>query len=625
MQAAGRHHPLRYRFATVADAFRPSSRLTTRQSLFLAVWALLVLCAIAFQLGSRALFEPDEGRNAEVMREMSVSGDYFAPRLNSLLFLDKPFLYFAAGGLTMKLHGPTELAARLPAALCTLALACVTAALARRWWGDRAGALAGIALAAAPLPILYSQIVIFDAMLTLWIGVAAAAFYLAVEYEPAPLSARRAPFRFWSAVAWLAMGLGVLTKGPVALLVPLVAVLPWALWRRRARRLVEHGAPLALFAVVIPWLWIVSRADPDFLRYALVTETWSRLTSNELKRDAPFWFYLPVALLGALPWSVVPFAGWRAVVAGWRTRRPELRFLLLWLVLPYVLFSLMHSKRVHYILPLVPAVVLLSIGLWVATPRGARLPGVRLAGAIWATLGFAILALGLGVAPKILGRIDGASPATVARVAVALGAAWAAAGVTAMLSSRSLPRAFGALTLPPAALLLLSAPLTDALAERSSARDLAREIRRDYTAGIEVVAVESFPASLPFYLDRPLVVESIDGVHLRSNYILRRFSRLVGDAEALRSPAWLAGAILDCTTPRAFVVRRHYRGVQRLLAAAGRPMHEGGRDFFVFGPCPQGEGVPAGVPPSLFEELLATPLPAELLPPAVGGVARLSQ
>lgn len=593
-EVAGGGGLLRYRFATVRTPGRESSSPSRKERRLLALWALLVFAAIAFQLGSRALFEPDEGRNAEVMREMSVSGDYFVPRLNSLLFLDKPFLYFASGGLAITALGATELAARLPGALCTLALACGLGALARRWWGGRAGALAGIAAAAAPLPILYAQIVIFDAMLTLWICAAIAALYLAVEREPASADGRPADFRFWSPLAWAAMGLGVLTKGPVALLVPLAAVLPWALWRRRARRLFERGAPLVLVAMIVPWVWIVSRADPYFLHYALVTETWSRLTSNELKRDAPVWFYLPVALLGALPWSVAPLAAWRRVADAWRAREARFRFLVLWFVVPYVLFSLMHSKRVHYILPLVPALVLLSIGLWVQTPREERLPGVRTAGALWSLLGLALLALGLGAAPKLLARIEGIPPATTTAVALALGVAWTLSGGVALFSSRSLLRAFGALTLPPMALLLLSAPLATAVGAQRSARDLAAEIDRDYAPGIEVVAVEAFPASLPFYLDRPLVMESLDGAHLRSNYILRRYAQMVGDDGPLRSPAWLEGAIVDCAVPRTFVVRRHNEAIRSRLAAAGRPMHEGGRNFVVFGPCPPPAGSAAG-------------------------------
>ena len=612
--------PLRYRFATVVPPEIQRPTPSGRECLLLAVWALLVGLAIVFQLGSRALFDPDEGRNAEVMREMSVSGDYFVPHLNSLLFLDKPFLHFAAGGLAIRALGATELAARLPGVLCTLLMGGLVGLLARRWWGARAGLYAGIAAVAAPLPLLYSQIVIFDAMLALWMCLALVAFALAVESEPA---AGRLPPALWSTLAWAAMGLGVLTKGPVALLVPLAGVLPWALWRRRAARLVAGGAPLVLVVLIAPWLWVVSRADPDFLHYALVTETWSRLSSNELKRDAPFWFYLPVALLGALPWSVAPIAGWRSVAAGWRARRSEIRFLLLWFVVPYLLFSLMHSKRVHYILPLVPALILLSIGLWVQTPRGDRLPGVRAAGAIWAVLGGAFLALGLGAAPKLLARVDGAPPETVANLALGLGAAWAMAGVVALFSSRSLARAFCALTLPPLALLLLSAPLADAVGERRSARQLASEIARDFAPDIEVVAVETFPASLPFYLERPLVMESVDGGHLRSNYILRRYPQMVSDGGPLRSPTWLAGAILDCATPRAFVVRRYNEGVQKLLAGAGRPRHEGGRNFLLFGPCLQAAKGAVELSPQVLEELAAPP-PAEVLPPAVGGVGRVS-
>ena len=114
----------------------------------------------------------------------------------------------------------------------------------------------------------------------------------------------------------------------------------------------------------------------------------------------------------------------------------------------------------------------------------------------------------------------------------------------------------------------------------------ARVTRTCRRLGIEVVAVEVFPASLPFYLQRPLTVVSADAIWLRSNYILRRYALMVDDAGPLRSHAWLAGAIPDCRTPRAFLLRRKNEGARMQLAAAGRNERDGGRDFLLFGPCP---------------------------------------
>ncbi len=610
---------MRYRFATVGEDDREGSRRPGSERPLLALWALLVCLAVFFQLGSRAFFEPDEGRNAEVMREMKVSGDYLVPRLNSLLFLDKPFLYFAAGGLAMKAFGTNELAARLPGVLCTFVLGALVGGLARRWWGARAGQFAGLAAVAAPLPMLYSQIVIFDAMLALWMCVALAAFGLAVESEPA--AGARSP-AFWSTVAWAAMALGVLTKGPVALLVPLAGVLPWAFWRRRARRLVAGGAPLALArpdrALGVggeprrPGFPALRPGDRD-LEPAEQQRAQARRAELVLPPDrAPGGAPLVGRAVRGRPAHRRRLARERELdpLPAALVRRP----------VPALLRDALEAGALH---PAAGAGARPALDLALAgdAVKAGRLPGVRPAGALWLLLGAATLALGLGAAPKVLARVDGASPATVASTALALGAAWALAGLVALFSSRSLPRAFCALTLPPMALLLLSAPLADAVGERRSARQLAREIERDYPKGIEIVAVEAFPASLPFYLDRPLVMESVDGGPLRSNYILRRYPQMVDDAGPLRSPAWLAGAVLDCATPRTFVVRRRNEGVRKLLAAAGRPMHEGGRDFVLFGPCPPA-GAASGIARAVLQALADEP-PVELLPPAVGDGGRV--
>ena len=99
---------------------------------------LLVLAAalaLAFDLGGYPLFDPDEGRNAEVAREMAATNDYLLPHLEGLPYLDKPVVYFAAAAAVMEIIGPTEAAARLPAFLFTLATIAVVVRFGRRRWG----------------------------------------------------------------------------------------------------------------------------------------------------------------------------------------------------------------------------------------------------------------------------------------------------------------------------------------------------------------------------------------------------------------------------------------------------------------------------------------------------------
>ena len=176
-------------------------------------WLVLAAAvALGWRLGGHRLLDPDEGRNAEVAREMARSGDYLLPHLDGLPYLDKPVVYFAAAAAAMNVLGPNETAARLPAYLATLATLGLVAWFARRRWGADAGWLAALALATMPMPLAYARAAIFDSTLSLCTTAAILCFF-----EERPV------------LAWVAMGVGALTKGPVALLVPLATILPWAL------------------------------------------------------------------------------------------------------------------------------------------------------------------------------------------------------------------------------------------------------------------------------------------------------------------------------------------------------------------------------------------------------------
>jgi len=323
---------------------------------WLAVWISIVVLATAFGIGGYGLTEPDEGRNAEVAREMAVTNNYVLPHLNGLPYLDKPVVFFAAAATMIEIFGPTELAVRLASLLFALATALLVAWFARGLYGRGGALVAVIATLTAPLAIALSRTVIMDSALSFFVVLALIGFHRAIEARHRGLTEAISSGAWWgwTLVAWAAMALGVLTKGPVALAVPLIVAAPYAFWRGASLAVWHPIGPVVLAGVVAPWVWAVSREIPDFLRYVVITETWQRMTTDELRRTEPFWFFLPVLLAGAFPWSIVALSGFHSKSG---VRDPDRRvvqvYLWLWVIVPLVFFSLSRGKQEQYMLPLV--------------------------------------------------------------------------------------------------------------------------------------------------------------------------------------------------------------------------------------------------------------------------------
>ena len=155
--------------------------MTAGGRLRFAACAVIVLAGLVCRFDGYPLLDPDEGRNAEIAREMAASNDFLLPRLNGLPYPDKPLLFFAAGALAMEVAGPTAFAARLPPLLFTLGTVILIWWLGRRWFGAEAGWIAAIATGASPLTLAFARTVIFDSTLTLFVTAAIAAFYQAAE------------------------------------------------------------------------------------------------------------------------------------------------------------------------------------------------------------------------------------------------------------------------------------------------------------------------------------------------------------------------------------------------------------------------------------------------------------
>jgi 4-amino-4-deoxy-L-arabinose transferase-like glycosyltransferase len=527
----------------------------TARNFWLTVAGIVCLIGLLYNFNGYPLLDPDEGRNAEVAREMMASGNYVLPRLNDLPYLDKPVVYFAIGALTMKLVGPTVLAARLPSLLFTLATVAVVGWFGGRLFGRPGSWIAATATVATPFTLAYSRTVIMDSAVTLFMVIAIAAFYMAVDSANRRSAAATAGrTEWWSTLAWAALALGVLTKGPVALAVPLMIAVPFAVWRRTWRTIFDPVAVLLFAALVMPWVYVVSLQVPDFIQYAIVTETARRLTTDELGRTGPLWYFLVIFPAAALPWSVVATLA-ISRVRRWRAANgkmdPRIGYLLLWIVVPLVFFSLSQSKRPQYILPLIPAVALIVAAAWSHDAND------RYVGARAAAVALALLAIFFVTGASFIHKLVPASPAVAAAIphtAIVLGIACLISGLLGWFAAHRREVLLVALAIPVAAISLGSRGLMSEIGRERSAVEIAGAIDRAGGTDTRVVGINAFPPSLPFYLRRTLLLSSEDGSEITSNFIVSRFDRFA-DRFTLRPPGWWRTALLECTRPTAFVVQ----------------------------------------------------------------------
>jgi 4-amino-4-deoxy-L-arabinose transferase-like glycosyltransferase len=530
-----------------------SSRLTP--SPLLKLWLAVGVIALAMHLGSVPLMDADEGRNAEVAREMAATNDYVMPRLNGLPYLDKPVVYFAAEAAAMEVLGATETAARLPAYLFTIATAAVLFFYARRLWGRDAtcdaACVAAIVFLSMPLVLAFSRTVIFDSALSFFTTVALVAFHRAIEERN----------KRWSMLAWAAMGFAMITKGPVTFVLVLFVVIPFAIWRKSLRVVFPIAGLLLFLAVTVPWVWGVSQVVPEFLRYVLVTETAARMATSELKRTGPPWYFIPYLVAGALPWSIVAAASWKK----YRKPDPTVVYWLLALAIPFLFFSLSQSKRPQYILPLMAPLALLIARIWEEAHT-------RIAAIVLTFLGALLLIASFFVdrfklKPELM-AIAGAT-------ALAFGAVFAFGGLIAFFTKRR-EIALIALTIPTFALPLVADPMMRAVAIRRSAKSFVTDLKPRLTPQTQIIGVEAFTGSLQFYLGRPITVVTEDATELTSNYLIRRYQRFTTDPASPLKPLPYFERSLAATNPRVYITRVEDARWRRELEAHGwRKIAEG--------------------------------------------------
>jgi 4-amino-4-deoxy-L-arabinose transferase len=343
-------------------------------------------------LGVRPLIVPDEFRYAEIPREMLASGDWVVPRLNGLRYFEKPPLGYWVNAASLALFGQNRLAARLPSAVATGISALLLFHLVRRLSGIQGAAplAAGIFLTSLEVYAV-GTFNVLDSTFSLFVNAAMVSFLFG--YRAA--SPRRESL--FLGLSGIFCGMGFLTKGFIAIAIPAVAVLPFLMWERRTRPLFRLFLLPLIFALVtvLPWGIMIHLREPDFWHYFFWTEHIHRFFALEAQHAKPFWYFLPILVVGSLPWSALA----PAAVLGLKKvpmKGPLTRFALSWLLFPFVFFSASHGKLPSYILPcFVPLAVLLAMGLHSYLEEGkTRLFTVA---ALFGVSVLAILALSLAV------------------------------------------------------------------------------------------------------------------------------------------------------------------------------------------------------------------------------------
>jgi len=324
-------------------------------------WALpllLALMALAYllPLGTHGLWIPDETRYAQISQNMLLSGNWVSPHFMDVRYFEKPVAGYWMIAIGQALFGQNLFGVRFASALSTALSVLLCYLIARRMWNEPRKSFA-CALLYMSLTVIAAQAgyANLDPQFTFWVNLSLVALWFAVD------STTRGQRLIAWAVLGLACGMGFMTKGFLAWLLPVLIALPWMLWQKRWRELLVYGPVAIIVAVVVslPWVLAVHAQEPDYWRFFFWHEHIRRFAGEDAQHDAPWWYYLPLLVGFSLPWvALLP----PALKQAWQTRRQtNIAFLLLWLWMPLIFFSLSKGKLPAYILPcLLPLALLLG-------------------------------------------------------------------------------------------------------------------------------------------------------------------------------------------------------------------------------------------------------------------------
>ena len=509
-----------------------------------AAFALLY----GFRLGSYPLGPGDEGRYAEVPREMLASGDWVIPRLNEVYYFEKPPLMYWLTAMSESVFGLNAWAVRFVPAMLALGGVLLTYAAARRLHGRDAGVASAVVLGTSLLYFAIGRLPLLDMGLTVLMSATLFCFLLAVREPPGT----RRRWLFYGLYASAA--LATLTKGLIGFLVAGAVMFLWLLIFNQWKRLRPLHLPsgiLIFLAIALPWhLLAAARAETWAHRY-FVVEHFERFFTPVAKRPGAWYYYIPVLLGGLIPWMPCLFPALRDRLRGgpsdqlrgtspssvWaaRDRNADAWFLVTWVAFIFLFFSKSHSKLVPYILPVFPALAVL-IGAWLAQVRAAGNPaqlrlGLRVFSFISGMLALALCMVVLR--PTLVRGLDPSQALVLRPIAFLMAGALVAGGILAPAFARL--RGVGvALTTMVVAMMVFQAVLLFAapVLNKPSSKALALMVKAEAQPGDRVVHYHAFFHEFTFYAGRVVdLVDYKDEIELEEDAAARASGRFINEAE----------------------------------------------------------------------------------------------
>ncbi len=479
-------------------------RAATRRHVVLLL--LLSYLFLFHGLGAYSLKEPDEGRYAEIPKEMVERGDYVVPYFNGVRYFEKPALFYWVVALSYRSLGVSEWSFRLPNALAAFLCVAALYGLGRRWFGAGAAFKGAVMLLTSFGFFSMARVVTLDMLFTLWLFLGLLCFY--GYYR------ERKAFFLYSFYA--AMALATLTKGPVGPLLMGVSAGIFLLWERNLSFLREMRWVKGLsiyFVLTLPWFLLVCLREPQFFPFFFVDQHFLRFFTSKHKRSGPLYYFVPVLFGGMLPWSLfLP----RSFLTLWVRR--DMRLFLVWTATVFLFFSVSGSKLPPYILPLFPSCAIL-LGVLFDGPAGeglarkGEIPAFTLLCLFAAALSFLFWGGWLpdqvnSLVPRELsGRID-----ELRAFLLVTGCAAAAAAILCWVLPLPPYRRFLVVGTSFSSVIILTILLHNPLLDMiKTSKEISGVINREGNRIEELINYGSFYETVPFYTGRKMILAAYKG------------------------------------------------------------------------------------------------------------------